>query len=315
MSRPHDRKHVLVVRHTRLQALVRQRGSQAQARFYLERLGADFGDYLAEHERYQAALAQVHATLQASGRYQVIERGFLPNMVFGPDDVVIAMGPDGLVANTLKYLQGQPLLGVNPDPARWDGALLPFAPAELPAALRDVLAQRRPLQAVTMAEAVLPDGQRLLAVNDLFIGAQTHVSAQYRIRSGGASERQSSSGVIVSTGLGASGWMRSVLHGARQLAGLPAEDTPAPPPSQRPDRSHWGQLSLRFAVREPFPSRHTQASLVSGEVHEGQPLEIESLMPEGGVIFSDGMESDRLHFAAGMRARIQVAAQQGLLVV
>ncbi len=315
MSRPHDRKHVLVVRHTRLQELVRQRGSLAQARFYLEHLGADFGDYLAEHQHYQHALAQVHATLQNSGRYQVMERSFLPNMVFGPDDVVIALGPDGLVANTLKYLQGQPLLGVNPDPARWDGLLLPFSPADLPAALRDVLAQRRPLQAVTMAEATLPDGQRLLAVNDLFIGAQSHVSAQYRIASGSVCERQSSSGVIVSTGLGASGWLRSVLHGARQLAGLPAAPAQDGAPPDTASRSHWGQPRLRFAVREPFPSRHTQASLVTGTVSEGQPLEIESLMPEGGVIFSDGMPDDRLHFAAGMRARIQVAAQQGLLVV
>ena len=30
---------------------------------------------------------------------------------------------------------------------------------------------------VTMAQAVLNDGQRLLAVNDLFIGRRTHVSA------------------------------------------------------------------------------------------------------------------------------------------
>ncbi len=312
-QRPHDRKHVLIVRRTRLEELVRQRGSLAQARFYIEHLGADFGDYLAEHQRYQDALAQVHATLQNTGRYQVTERAFLPNMVFGPDDLVIALGPDGLVANTLKYLQGQPLLGVNPDPARWDGRLLPFTPADLPAALRDAQTGRRPLQAVSMAEARLSDGQRLLAVNDLFIGAQSHVSAQYHIASGGARERQSSSGVIVSTGLGASGWMRSVLHGARQIAGLPDEPPPPEPPAAQ--RALWGQPRLRFAVREPFPSRHTQASLVMGQVCEGQPLEIESLMPEGGVIFSDGMEADRLRFSAGMRARIQVAEQQGWLVV
>ncbi|MDO5086085.1 MAG: sugar kinase [Comamonadaceae bacterium] len=314
MSQPsqrlHDRKHMLVVRRTRLDELVRRQGSLAQARFYIERLDADFGDYLAEHQRYQAALAQVHASLQAMGRYQVIERDFLPNVVFGPDDLVIALGPDGLVANTLKYLQGQPLIGVNPEPARWDGLLLPFAPADLPALLKD--AARRPLrtQSVTMAEASLSDGQRLLAVNDLFIGAQSHVSAQYRIRHGEASERQSSSGVIVSTGLGASGWMRSVLTGARRIAGLPdaGESTPV-------GHAHWGDTALHFAVREPFPSRHTQVGLVMGRVDEGQALCIESLMAEGGVIFSDGMEADRLHFGAGTRAHIQVAAQRGLLVV
>ena len=34
---------------------------------------------------------------------------------------------------------------------------------------------------VTLAEVVLIDGQRLLAFNDLFIGARTHVSARYRV--------------------------------------------------------------------------------------------------------------------------------------
>ena len=48
---------------------------------------------------------------------QVIDRGFLPNFVFGPEDTVVTLGQDGLVANTLKYLHGQPVVGVNPDPS------------------------------------------------------------------------------------------------------------------------------------------------------------------------------------------------------
>ena len=40
-----------------------------------------------------------------------------------------------------------------------------------------------------------------------------------------------------------------------------------------------------------------------------------SRMPESGVIFSDGMESDYLRFTAGMEATITVAARRGRLVV
>ena len=314
-SRPHDRKHVLVVRRTRLEELARRQGSLAQARFCIESQSGDFADYEDEHAQYQRALAQAHAALQATGRYQVIERAFLPNMVFGPDDLVITLGPDGLVANTLKYLDGQALAGINPDPGRWDGHLLPFDPADLPALLEMAATGQYDTQEVTMAEAVLSDGQRLLAVNDLFIGAQSHVSAQYRITCQGHSERQSSSGVIVSTGLGASGWMRSVLRGARRLAGLQGETEPPGDSEHKHDRHLWGAKTLQFAVREPFPSRSTQADLVTGQVTPGQPLRIESFMPEGGVIFSDGMETDRLRFTAGMSASIRIAERRGLLMV
>lgn len=32
-------------------------------------------------------------------------------------DIVVVIGQDGLVANTLKYLDGQPVIAINPDPA------------------------------------------------------------------------------------------------------------------------------------------------------------------------------------------------------
>jgi len=38
-------------------------------------------------------------------------------------------------------------------------------------------------------------------------------------------------------------------------------------------------------------------------------------MPENGVIFSDGIEADRLEFNSGTEARITVAERQGKLVI
>ena len=46
---------------------------------------------------------------------------------FGPEDVIIAVGQDGLVANVAKYLDGQPVVGVNPDPQRNPGVLVRHA--------------------------------------------------------------------------------------------------------------------------------------------------------------------------------------------
>ena len=94
-----DRKIVLVMRPTRLDELVARFNTLQQAQFYVEHLGSDFGDYLAEHRIYHAAAARVETDLRALARFQRIERGFLPNFVFGADDVVVALGQDGMVAN------------------------------------------------------------------------------------------------------------------------------------------------------------------------------------------------------------------------
>jgi NAD kinase len=311
VSVANDRKIVLVTRKTRLEDLIARHLTAAQARFYVEHLGADFSDYEREHGVYRA---QQHVTLQVLeqwGRYQVIERGFLPNFIFAPDDIVVALGQDGVVANTMKYLDGHPLIGLNPDPARHDGILLPFAPRDLAKLLPDVAADKRASQAVTMAQARLSDGQTLHAVNDLFIGARTHVSAIYEIAAGNTTERQSSSGLIVSTGLGSTAWLKSIVTGSLAIA----EQFGRPSAPARYDSLPWDAPELRFAVREPFPSRHSQTNLVCGRLTSVEQLRIRSLMPENGVIFSDGIEADRLDFNAGAEVTIGISERRGRLIV
>ena len=306
-----DRKVVLVTRRSRLDELIARFQTIEQAKFYIEHLGADFTDYERERTTYLAARASVEQSVLRHCRVQVLDRSFLPNYLFAPDDIVIALGQDGLVANTMKYLQGQPLIGVNPDLKRYDGILLPFSPADISKLIGEVLAGARRRQGVTMAKAALSDGQSLYAVNDFFIGPKSHTSAHYEIAADGRKEIQSSSGIIVSTGLGSTAWMKSVLTGARAIAhSLGVE---IPPASQ--DRVPWDAPYLNFAVREPFPSVATQATLVCGRLSAESPLKLLSLMAEKGVIFSDGMEADFLEFNSGMTATVGVADKQGYLVI
>jgi NAD kinase len=305
-----ERKVVLVTRRTRLEELVARYHTLAQAKFYIEHLGADFTDYVREHEVYLEARRTTLSTLETRGRHQVIERSFLPNFVFGDNDIVVALGQDGLVANTMKYLDGQPLVGVNPEPTRFDGVLLPFQPMDLARILPDLEKDRRQAQSVTMAEAVLSNGQRLLGVNDLFIGPRTHTSARYEIELGDRKESQSSSGIIVSTGLGSSAWMRSIVTGSLAIAGAYGSNV-----GDVYQSWSWDERMLQFAVREPFPSRTSQTSMVFGRVGANEKLTLRSLMPENGVIFSDGIEADFLGFSSGMVASIGVAERAGWLVV
>jgi NAD kinase len=305
-----DRKVVFVTRHTRLEELIARFHTVEQAKFYVEHLGADFSDYAAEHVNYLAARRTVEEALASCVRVQLLDRGFLPTYLFAPDDVVVALGQDGVVANTLKYLNGQPLIGVNPDPKRYDGVLLPFRPPDVATVLPEVLSDRRKMNEVTMAKATLSDGQSLYAVNDLFIGQKSHTSARYELSLGSRSEVQSSSGIIVSTGLGSTAWIRSIVTGSLAVAESLGSRTKASTMQPTP----WNAKYLRFAVREPFPSVATQASLVFGTTDAASPLKIVSLMPERGVIFSDGIESDFLAFNSGITATVGISERVGRLI-
>lgn len=301
-----ERKLILVVRRTRLDDLLVRFNTRDQARFYIEHMGGDFSDYIREDEQYRQARAAAEETLRRFGRVQVVDRTFLPNFLFGQSDTVVVLGQDGLVVNAAKYLNGQQIVGVNPDPDRWDGVLLPFRVGDLGKMMSDALAGRRSTRQVTMAMATLNNGQRLYAVNDLFIGPKSHGSARYEIRMGKSAERQSSSGIIVSTGVGSTGWLRSLVAGARGLVGAERGADPSFP---------WDADYLIYTVREPFPSKTTGTTLVHGKVGQKAPLLVRSLMPEHGVIFSDGMESDFLEFNSGSEAAISVADKQVHMVV
>ena len=303
-------KVVLVTRQTALEELVGRFNTAGQARFYIEHAGGSFASYEDAHRAYARALAEVKRRLPRAVKQQVIDRAWLPTFTFGPRDLVITLGQDGLVVNTAKYLTEQAIIALNPDPERIDGILNPLLPCELPPALEACASDAARIARVSMAVARVSDGRELVAVNDLFVGPRTHGSARYLLRHRKLSEEQSSSGLIVSTGAGSTGWLKSVVAGALGIASavtgksLAASDT----------RFDWESERLRFFVREPFASRTTRATLVTGTLEAREELTIESRMPDQGVIFSDGVESDYLPFNAGTTARIGLSSRKAHLV-
>ncbi|MDR1160806.1 MAG: hypothetical protein LBK45_00550 [Tannerellaceae bacterium] len=298
---------IIVKNKTRLEALKERFNTKSQAKFYIETQGGSFADYEREDDVFHESLHKLQLQLSNVIKHKIVERSFLPSYLFSEKNLIIVIGQDGLVANTAKYAQGIPMVAVNPDPRRYDGVLLPYTVADFMGGVEDVMAGQYHKQVMHFAEARLNDGQRLLAFNDLFIGASSHISARYRISYEGQSEEQSSSGVIVSTAAGATGWISSVFNMAAGVTGFFAESLP----SERPVLN--GRLLL-FAVREPFKSIRTQAGVVIGLISDRQPLRIESFMPSNGVIFSDGIESDFLRFNSGTTATIGIAGETATLV-
>lgn len=307
-------KVVVVTKKTALEELIERFNTREQAKFYLEHMGVSFGEYEAAHAAYYAALANVKDALPPGVRTQWIERAFVPNFTFGEDDFVVTIGPDGLVVNTAKYLAGQPLFAVNPDPVRIDGVLIAFAADSAAVHLRPALRGEFKRKRVAMAQVSLNDGQTLYAVNDLFVGQRTHQSARYSLTLARQTETQSSSGIIVSTGAGSTGWRRSVLTGAAGIveAFVPGDETHAVRDRYAFD---WEADYLGYSVREPFISRSSSAQMVFGRIDVGQSLSVTSQMPVNGVIFSDGVEEDYLEFNSGSIAAIGLAERRVNLIV
>ncbi|MGN9910319.1 hypothetical protein ACTMTJ_22455 [Phytohabitans sp. LJ34] len=278
---------VTVTRRSELDELLARHGTLGAAGYFLRQRGRDLAEVRRRHDAQAAALTTVGAAVPADWRRGHVDRDDLPRFIFGPEDIVLAVGQDGLVANVAKYLDGQPVVGVDPEPERNPGVLVQHAPAAVAALLRRELHTERR----TMVVAELDDGQRLYGLNEVYIGHPSHQSARYVLGTAdGAVERQSSSGVVVGTGTGATGWCASI---ARPLAYVP--DLPEPT-----------ETELCWFVREAWPSRATGTTLTQGNLSGPERLELTS-ESERLVVFADGLETDHLVLAWGQRLRIGLA--------
>ena len=221
-----------------------------------------------------------------------MQRDDLDRFLFEPGDVVVALGQDGLVANVAKYLGGQPVIGLNPDPERYEGILVPHPPAAAPDLIRAAGLGGGDFEHRSMVVARTPDGRELVALNEIFVGHRSHQSARYVIELSGESESHSSSGLILATGTGATGWARSIAR--QRSSGLSM-----PQPEDR---------ALVFFVREAWPSVATGTDLTEGVITEEGTLRVTSRM-DAGVVFGDGIETDTLEFGWGRRVELRLASR------
>ncbi|MDR1483895.1 MAG: hypothetical protein LBT09_03630 [Planctomycetaceae bacterium] len=306
---------IIVTNKTRFDRLTAQAGTSqmARARLAFQNQEKVFCEFSIEASSYRSSLEVVQKSLSPILRYKLIDRSFLPSFIFkGEIPMVIVVGQDGLVANTAKYVGNIPIIAVNQEPESYNGFLLPFTKDDFLLAVKQVLSGQFSSRTVSLAEVQINNGQHLLAFNDLFIGVSSHVSARYCIRYGGVREEQLSSGIIVSTKSGSTGWLSSVFNMSHGLQKLLDQ-------KNRHDQKTVNKITFRedqlfFAVREPFASRQTGINIVGGLLDSSDQLVIESLMPDGGVVFSDGIESDFLPFTSGNTATVKIARETAVLV-
>lgn len=299
---------IIVKSKTRLELLIERFNTKSQAKFYIESLGGNFQDYVLEDENFKRSLEKLQTQLTKEIKNKTIDREYLPTYLFSNKNLIVVIGQDGLVANTAKYSNGQPIIGVNPDKERYDGVLLPFDTDSAIIGVRELLNSKGQVRTLNFAQAELNDGQKLLGFNDLFIGPSSHVSARYKISFKNKYEEQSSSGLIVSTQAGSTGWLSSIFNMAYGVTGLFEKDLKPKRPKLKPNE-------LLFSVREPFKSIRSNIDITAGIISGENKLIIESFMPNYGVIFSDGIEKDFLNFNSGSIAKIGLSKEQTNLVI
>ncbi len=288
---------VFVTRETDYQLLLQRHATRDQIRFFLETRGQSVDEAESRHQNFERAVHVARNGVPRHWRQAAVSRKDFDRFLFEPEDIIVAVGQDGLVANVAKYLDEQPVLGINPDPSLYDGILVCHAPHMAGSLLRAVASGDGPIVPLTMAEAKLDDGARLLALNEIFVGHASHQSARYDLKIGDRREHQSSSGIIIATGTGVTGWARSIM-----------EATNTSLPLSREERA------LDYLVREPFPSIATGTNIRAGRIGSSESLTIFSRLNENGVVFADGIERDFLSFDWGRRIEIGVAEKTVRLV-
>lgn len=179
---------VLVHRRSEYDELVARHGTPQQAAHFLAERGQSLDVVMGRHQLLAVAQATVAAAVPTDWRRAELERADLDRFIFGPEDVVVVVGQDGLVANVAKYLDGQAVVGINPDPQRNPGVLVPHPPEATGPALAAAISRSDSIVQATMVEATTDDGQRLRALNEVFIGHPSHQSARYRLTVGATEE-------------------------------------------------------------------------------------------------------------------------------
>jgi NAD kinase len=240
----------------------------------------------ASHARQQAALAALRKLLP---RAHYISAEWASRAALGPQSLVIALGGDNHFQRVAALVDSQVMLGINSDPERSVGALAAFTiDSYAEAVSRQHISEAAP-EHWTRLDVRL-NGVPLVhrALCEVFLGERERpYMSRHVLHLGEQSEEQKSSGLLVATGAGATGWYAAARGDVRWTDETFAKT----------------EESFRFIATEPHPGARA-SQFLHGQVSTGEALRVVSLNRRNGVLAVDAF---RHHpFPSGALAEISV---------
>jgi NAD kinase len=248
-------------------------------------------DLVAGSESQTRSFTTVREALSAAGIEAIwTSRDHFTEVPEGTD-VVMAVGGDGTVLEVSHLVVGLPVVALNSDPVRSTGYYCAANAADTAALLVKLVAGE--LQPSSLARLQLTvDGERYPypCLNDLLVANENPcMMSRYVIDAGKRIEKQSSSGIWISTAAGSTAGIRSAGGTVMPLDGA----------------------LIQYLVREPYTPRGVRYELLRGVRHLREGLKVQSLM-HGGRIYVDG---PWLTIPFGLGARLELSEGPPLVVL
>lgn len=202
--------------------------------------------------------------------------------------LVVAVGGDNHFQFVSHFVERKKIIGINSDPFSSEGAILSFAPEDIPRLVRELENNTLTWNRWSRVQ-VWKNGKKLgpPALSEVFLGEQNRLSmSRHILKHGKMTEEQKSSGLLVTTGVGQTGWFHSAMSPRRIKHISPAENC------------------FLFGATEPFAGRLSRARLTSGIVRGRGALRVQSLNDEQGIIGIDSWRT--FDFLNGQKAVIRL---------
>lgn len=288
---------------------------QSKVQYDMERYGWSYAQLLDEYARGPEDKTRiVESHRRQLGALEVVANYIRPERIVSRNDLlvedvvnaslVIAFGGDNHLQYVSHYISDRtPLWGVNSDPHTSFGALLGAEIAELPAALGALARGEYRFEPWTRLQVEVDGVVLPSALCDVYIGERERkYMSRHRLEVTGhngerTSIEQKSSGMLITTGAGSSGWAKSAgryLHTGEY---------------DFPRESRYA----RFVLTEPssaFPNRDDSRlngpipARCDGVVLEGEQLVVHSLNDSEGIVSIDSLEEVQLPRGRTVTVRI-----------
>ncbi len=174
-------------------------------------------------------------------------------------DLVISIGGDGTFLSAAHFIENTPILGVNSDTNRSEGALTTIKYSQLNKKIRQILENKVKIRDYTREKIIIHQKNKKIetenALNETFFGnINPHHTTNYEINYKNKTEPQKSSGIVISTGTGSTAWYHS-------MGGF-----------------SFGRekKQLRFRIRELYKRKIHKSKIKKGKINPNEKLTIVS---------------------------------------